>query len=120
MTNQGVKKVAISGAYDAREILKSHGGKWDSNSKSWLLTEEQFNAVDADIEGLRDSKSKTKVAIVKSWDLAQGRWFAEPPKSPAQISLEIDEQLAARDDVDEKIQKVRMGVMSADDAMNED
>jgi hypothetical protein len=119
MTNQALtKSVALYNCYECRDILKAHGGKFDSAAKCWILTKEQFDAVDAEIESLRGYSGKAKVAIVKSWDKAEGRWF-EAPKSAAQLNREINEHLA-KSEIDEKIQKVRMGVLSVDDAMNTD
>lgn len=120
MTNQALTKlVALSGCYECRDILKEHGGKFDPASKCWILTKAQFDAADAEIEGLRSYTGKAKVAIVKAWDKAEGRWFTEAPKSDAQLDREIAEYLAT-DETDEKLKKVRMGVMSVDDAMNDD
>ena len=98
MTNETNKSVALTKCFECREILKSNGGKWDGSA--WVLTKAQFDAVDAEIEALRSSTGKSKVAIVKSWDKAEGRWFVpvvvvvESAKAEA-VDEDVADQLAS-------------------------
>ena len=40
----------ISNAYEAREWIRQACGKWDASTKSWSLTDQQYESLVSDVE----------------------------------------------------------------------